>query len=211
MDDIDFGTVRPDSTVTKVLRICNTGQGYISFSNPSGLDVITWLDQNFIVNGADKYQLANTVLGPAGSTDPDAPPCVTINVTFRASHDGYYSTVARVWASTRNCRDTSAWFANVVTPLGVESGGEAGTSLTRIDPNPTHGTTRIEFSLAHAMQANVEIFDVAGQRIATLADGMMQQGHYTVTWNTAGVPAGVYYCRLTADAATTTRTIVVVR
>ena len=90
---------------------------YISFSNPGGNDVITWLDQHFSITESDRNKLKNARLGPGKDTpDPNAPSCVTINVTFSAPKTGYYKTTARFWADTRECRDTSIWTATVLQP-----------------------------------------------------------------------------------------------
>jgi hypothetical protein len=50
--------------------------------------------------------------------------------------------------------------------------------------------------------AKLEVFDAEGRRIATPFDGMLAQGHASVTWplaasNGARVASGVYFARLT--------------
>jgi hypothetical protein len=92
---------------------------------------------------------------------------------------------------------------------GVAGSIESGTALTRIDPNPFHGTTRIEFMLGTAGHATLEVFAISGRRVATLADGEMQPGAHTAAWDASHLPAGTYYCRLTVGEWSTTETLIV--
>jgi hypothetical protein len=210
IDDYHFGSLRTGQDSTWSVQICNLGRGYISFNNPTGGDVITWFDQNFSISQADRDKLKNTILGPGKAPlDPNAPSCVTIKVTFKASQSGSYRTTARFWASTRDCRDTSVWTAVVPNSAGVAEGIESGTALTRIDPNPFHGTTRIEFTLGTAGHARLEVFDISGGRVATLVDGEMEPGAHTAAWDASHLPAGTYYCRLTVGEWNTTQSVVV--
>jgi hypothetical protein len=210
MDDYDFGVLMRDQDTTRTVQICNQGMGYVSFTNPAGGDVITWLDQNFTISKADRDRLKNTILGPGiGPADPDVPSCISINVTFKASEPGTYRTTARFWASTRECRDTSVWTATVSNLSDVETDATTGTALKSIDPNPFHGTTRIEFTLAMAGHATLELFDISGRRIALLLDAEMQQGDHAALWDASHLPAGTYYCRLTVGEWNSTQPVVV--
>jgi hypothetical protein len=210
MGDLDFGLLRRDQDSTRIVQICNQGGGYISFTNPAGGDVITWLDRSFSISKADRDKLKSTILGPGlAPADPNAPSCVSINVTFKAPEPGVYRTTGRFWASTRECRDTSVWTATVSNLSGVETHAEAGTALTSIDPNPFHGTTRIEFTLGVAGHAALEVFDISGRRVATPVDGEMEPGAHAAAWDASHLPAGTYYCRLTVGEWSTTQTLIV--
>jgi hypothetical protein len=114
--DLNFGTLSPGDSVTKDLAICNQEYGYISFNNPTGDAVITWLDNNFSITDADKQKLKQTVLGPKDNSDPSAPACVTIKVTFSSMTTGSFQTTAQLWESTTCHRDTSVWKAVVTQP-----------------------------------------------------------------------------------------------
>jgi hypothetical protein len=210
MDDYNFGLLKRDQDSTRTVQICNQGGGYISFSNPAGGDVITWIEQYFSISKADRDKLKSTILGPGiAPADPNAPSCISIDVTFKASEPGVYRTTARLWASTRECRDTSVWIATVSNLSGVGTDAEAVTALAGIDPNPFHGTTHIAYTLGTAGHATLEIFDISGRRIALLVDTEMQQGEHSALWDASGLPAGTYYCRLTVGEWNTTLPVIV--
>jgi hypothetical protein len=68
-------------------------------------------------------------------------------------------------------------------------------------PNPLSGATTISYALPVAGEASVEIFDIQGRKIMTLAGGHHEAGYHTVAWDghdSENRPAvsGVYFCRL---------------
>ena len=66
-------------------------------------------------------------------------------------------------------------------------------------PNPFNPTTEISFSIPHTAHVSLEIYNIAGQRVATLIDGNLNAGHHTVTWDASGAASGVYLYRLATD------------
>ncbi|MFZ1683885.1 MAG: DUF4038 domain-containing protein [Candidatus Zixiibacteriota bacterium] len=76
-------------------------------------------------------------------------------------------------------------------------------SLSQNYPNPFNPTTTIEFSLQASGNVTLDVFNLLGQRIRTLADGVMEAGTHRVEWNSrddhgSTVSSGVYFYRLTA-------------
>lgn len=77
------------------------------------------------------------------------------------------------------------------------------TALLGNRPNPFNPATNIEFELGHATRVRLEIFDVAGRRVATLIDESLAAGRHTARWtgrDDAGraASAGTYFYRLSA-------------
>lgn len=68
-------------------------------------------------------------------------------------------------------------------------------------PNPFNPITYISFSLPCEEMVRLDIYNLLGERIQTLADQHLPRGKYTLTWdgkNDSGVPlsSGVYFYRL---------------
>jgi len=63
-------------------------------------------------------------------------------------------------------------------------------------PNPFNGATQIEFSLPSRQRVTIDIFNILGQRITTLADREFDAGSHTVSWNAVDVTSGIYFYRL---------------
>ena len=74
--------------------------------------------------------------------------------------------------------------------------------LTRAAPNPFRAAVEIGFTLPQGGTVDVDVYDVAGRRIATaLRKASRPAGENTVRWDAADVPAGVYFVRVRADDA----------
>lgn len=81
-------------------------------------------------------------------------------------------------------------------------------------PNPARGAVRFAAALPAAGAARLEVYDAAGRRVRTLADGAFAAGAHAWTWDlrdAAGVRVapGVYLARFAAAGETRTRRVVV--
>jgi hypothetical protein len=83
-------------------------------------------------------------------------------------------------------------------------------------PNPFNPATIIEFSLARRVPIRLEIYNLLGQRVRTLIDGMRPAGSYRVNWDgtdesSTKVSSGIYFFRLEAGDFSDTRKMVLLR
>ncbi len=78
-------------------------------------------------------------------------------------------------------------------------------------PNPAHKEVHLHYALATTQTLQATLHDLNGKQIAQLSTETLQPGVYTLKFNVAHLPEGVYMCRLSSDknAATITRKIVV--
>lgn len=75
---------------------------------------------------------------------------------------------------------------------------------------------RFEIALPRTAAVRLEVFDLAGRRMRTLADGRYDAGVHRAAWDgrdAAGLllGSGTYYCRLSTDDARETRALTIVR
>ncbi len=71
-------------------------------------------------------------------------------------------------------------------------------------PNPFNPSTTINYSLPADGHVEVSIFNVCGQKVATLVDERLQAGEHAITWDAGGFASGIYLCRMqTAGSAIT--------
>lgn len=85
------------------------------------------------------------------------------------------------------------------------------TQLLQNYPNPFNPTTAIEYSLPTRQKIALGIFNLVGQRIATLVDGDVMAGIHTVVWDAARFSSGIYFCRLEGSGFTLTRKLLLIR
>jgi hypothetical protein len=65
-------------------------------------------------------------------------------------------------------------------------------------PNPFNPVTSVHFSLPETGMAKLEVFNLAGNRVATLVNGMLEAGEHQVSFDASKLPSGVYLARLEA-------------
>jgi len=65
-------------------------------------------------------------------------------------------------------------------------------------PNPFNPLTEITYSLPKASKVNLTIYNILGQKVATLIDGNQKTGTRSVRWDAKGLSSGIYLCRLKA-------------
>ncbi len=63
-------------------------------------------------------------------------------------------------------------------------------------PNPFNPATVIEFRLPQAGAVSLKVYNVLGQLVTTLADGVQPAGNYTVRFEGQNLSSGVYFYRL---------------
>jgi hypothetical protein len=135
---------------------------------------------------------------------------------FDAPTPGAYALA--VWKVARQDLSFAASYTLEVTQevVGAGPAAPAGTpSATRLHaavPNPFTRSTAIAFDLASHGDVRLEVFDVTGARVATLAQGRWSAGRHSVSWEGSGdggrsLAAGVYLVRLTTPGFTSTRRV----
>ncbi len=65
-------------------------------------------------------------------------------------------------------------------------------------PNPFNPITTIRYALPEDSQVQLEVYNVLGQRVATLVDGEQQTGWHTAQFDGASLASGTYIYRLIA-------------
>jgi len=78
-------------------------------------------------------------------------------------------------------------------------------------PNPFNPETRIQFALPNASHVRLEIFNILGQKVATLVNDYRNPGWYTINFNATGLSSGVYFYRIEAGVNVETRSMMIVR
>lgn len=78
------------------------------------------------------------------------------------------------------------------------------TRLAGVMPNPFNPSTTVRFTLARAAHARVDVYDVSGRLVRTLADEALAAGPHAVAWDGLSqdgqaAASGVYLVRLVAD------------
>jgi len=65
--------------------------------------------------------------------------------------------------------------------------------------------------LPRTSDARLSLYDIAGRRVAVVAEGEYAAGRHEVAFDAAGLPSGVYLLKLDADCGARTHRIVIAR
>jgi hypothetical protein len=92
------------------------------------------------------------------------------------------------------------------TPTGINPNAELVVQKFELSPNypnPFNPNTTIKYQVAHHSQVKIEVYNLAGQLVATLIDKQLPQGKYTVQWNGRdmngkSVASGMYFVKMKA-------------
>jgi hypothetical protein len=117
-----------------------------------------------------------------------------------------------------------ARWTDATASLAAASPRQQGALLLEgIVPNPFVSGTTIRFRipseektfhtlpLADAATVRLSIHDALGRHLATLLEGRIEPGEHVVRWEAAGIPSGVYYCRLQYGSQIETREMILAR
>jgi parallel beta-helix repeat protein len=79
-------------------------------------------------------------------------------------------------------------------------------------PNPFNPTTTINVVLPEAAELTVSVYNVTGQQVAELANGYLNAGSHTLTFDASGMASGLYFVRATVpDQMDQTQKLMLVR
>ena len=96
------------------------------------------------------------------------------------------------------------------------AGRPQGFTLEQNFPNPFNSGTVIRFSLPSSDVVKLVVYNVTGQKMATLLEGIREAGRYTVFWDGREISGnalatGIYLYRLQAGSQMETRKLLLLR
>ena len=83
--------------------------------------------------------------------------------------------------------------------------------LGKAFPNPFNPSTTINFTMGETAQANLTVYNMNGQAVATLVDGVVSAGAQSVVFDASELTSGVYFYTLNAAGQSMTEKMVLVK
>jgi len=78
-------------------------------------------------------------------------------------------------------------------------------------PNPFNPSTLIRFSLPGTSPVDLRIFDLLGQEVAVLIEGILPGGQHEIRWDPGQLAGSVYFYRLRANGVSVTKKLILLR
>ena len=70
--------------------------------------------------------------------------------------------------------------------------------ISKMYPNPFNPSTEVSFSLPVDGHVQLAVYDIRGQKVDMIFEGVQSVGQHSYTWNASHLTSGVYYIRLQA-------------
>jgi len=122
----------------------------------------------------------------------------TANVVNR--HDLYLKFVGKGSGILFRLKSLTFISKNIETSISDNSNSQvySNYALAQNYPNPFNPITQINYTLPNEEYIVLKVYNLIGQEVATLFEGIRQRGNYTATFDGAGLSSGVYMYQLTA-------------
>jgi len=113
----------------------------------------------------------------------------------------YYRAAYAYFADYQLCRYTES------NPLGIITDKEIPKVfvLSQNYPNPFNPSTTINYSIAKVGHIKLNIYDILGNKVASVVDENKQPGNYSVLFNASTLPSGIYFYRLESEGYSDTK------
>ena len=84
-------------------------------------------------------------------------------------------------------------------------------TLNSAYPNPFNPDTRIEYCMNRSINLNLGVYNLQGEKVANLFDGVQEAGAHTAIWNATGFPSGIYVVRMMSEGMLQTMKVVLMK
>ncbi|AXI99835.1 Por secretion system C-terminal sorting domain-containing protein [Cyclonatronum proteinivorum] len=99
----------------------------------------------------------------------------------------------------------------ITTDIPTDGQLPAEFALHQNYPNPFNPATQIRYELPESAEVRLDVFNIQGQRVATLVNGQQNPGIHTVRFNGSALSSGVYLYRLQAGTKVLTQKMTLIK
>ncbi|HMN18957.1 MAG TPA: T9SS type A sorting domain-containing protein, partial [Ignavibacteriaceae bacterium] len=83
--------------------------------------------------------------------------------------------------------------------------------LSQNYPNPFNPGTTIRFSLPHETHIKINVYNMLGEHIKTLAEGIYQAGNYKISFDAGDLSSGAYIYRIESEKFVEVKKMILLR
>ena len=104
-------------------------------------------------------------------------------------------------------------FTATTIPVSVEDGSTLVNDyyLDQNYPNPFNPSTRINFGLKKAGNVEITVYNILGNKVATLFNGFKSAGSHSVLFNASEFSSGVYFYKIISENFVQTRKMLMLK
>ena len=196
-----FGPPRP----TELVAMCGTSGNIVltwtdEASGEAGYEVMRQTDggtrQLVVRLGPNVETYSDTGASCGGSSQTTYSYHVTVFSTFGSANTDTLRTVSvpATYPTSQNQSQLRASSLVVPEALHTDEQVTFATELHGVYPNPFNPVTTVSYALKEEDQVRLVVYNVLGQRVAVLVDGVQAAGEHTVALDGNRLPSGPYFC-----------------
>ncbi len=188
--EVSFDTTEVNNTIEQVITLSNTGD------LPLVINALTLHsdDNSFTLTADSSYTI-------------DAGEEVDVKINFQPETAGEHSASLFIESNDEeNAKVTLTLTGYAEATTAVDDFGNVPVEfgLDQNYPNPFNPTTNINYQLAQTGTVKITVFNMLGEKVATLANEHQEAGYHQVKWNATNdfgqqVSSGVYFLRMQSN------------
>jgi photosystem II stability/assembly factor-like uncharacterized protein len=191
-------------SIPYIYKTVNSGQNWTTIQLAERMTSIKFADVNSGWVCGLNGKIMHSTNGGSGWSEQISGTASTLNEVFMVnSAIGYIAGQNGVILKTTNGGITSLQQTGITVPDNF--------SLCQNYPNPFNPATQIKFDIPISLFVNLIIYDVNGKEVSVLVNEDISAGSYSVDWNAAAYPSGVYFYRITAGEFIETKKMVLLK
>ncbi|WP_340105627.1 BspA family leucine-rich repeat surface protein [Rhodohalobacter sp. 8-1] len=125
--------------------------------------------------------------------------------------DYYWRVQAENGSGVSGWSDIYTFRTGMATSIDDDAGVPTEFSLAQNYPNPFNPSAVIEFGLPEAAEVRLDVYNMLGQRIATLVNEQRAAGRHQVQFNASKLSSGTYIYRIQAGEFLQTRKMMLIK
>jgi len=141
-----------------------------------------------------------TISSESGTIEANSNQQIPVTLDATGLNDGVYSAVLQLLTNDYELLVNEIPITMNVGLVDAKEGSVLPQIFTlhQIYPNPFNAEATIAFSLAQSGQTSIEIYNLMGQKVAGIFDGIQTAGEHSFNWQAAEFASGVYLVKLTS-------------
>jgi hypothetical protein len=221
--DIFYQRFAPDGTELEKNVQVNDNPPRTQISNPAvamaenGDFVFVWDDKRHGATNSDiycqRYRADGTPVGTNFRVNGDNTTSAQTNPDVAFKSD----IIVTTWQTHHNEGQSWDVYANLIQ-FSEETAVDDNRSdipesfeLLQNYPNPFNAQTTIIFTMPTAGKANLTVYNLLGQKVAVLLNGVVTAGWHRILWDASNMKSGVYICQMIAGYKKSSNKMTIIR